>query len=554
MVITPLRRGSSPVSTPKGTSSASTPQDRYARKLAERVALCHGCCVFRMLGLLGGLSVATDLGTGAPMDESLKRCLVAVRLARAAHCSDGDIRDVMYASVLQHLGCTAYAHESAQIWGDDIASVRMAFLTDLTDPREIWRTWVPGLAASTDQSRARVLATTATAAKKVGAAAPMATCEVAREASRRLGLSASVQTSLFHVPAMWNGKGYPPARGAEIPLSTRIVNVAGTAVLFALHAGPDAAATEVRRRSGNQLDPALCDLFLGRIAELLDGVEEVDAYDYLLTAEPDPAHLVDDEGLEEVARTFGDLVDLKSPWLHGHSSGVAELASAAVAHVGLAREAAKVRVAGHLHDLGRIGVSSRIWDKRGPLTRSERDQARLHPYHSERILERVPGLADVAKLAGQHHERSDGSGYHRGLTGMQLTLASRVLAAADTFRSLVEGRPHRGALSPAQAAECLRAEVKLGALDGDAVAAVLEVSGIRPGVRRGRAADLTDRQVEVLRLVAAGMSNREIANHLVISRRTAEHHVQDIYLKIGVSTRAAAALFAMEHGLVGKDG
>jgi DNA-binding NarL/FixJ family response regulator len=133
-------------------------------------------------------------------------------------------------------------------------------------------------------------------------------------------------------------------------------------------------------------------------------------------------------------------------------------------------------------------------------------------------------------------------------------MPSRVLAAADAFRSLVEGRPHRPALPAAQAADLLRAEARAGGLDGDAVAAVLRASGLRSGVRRARPADLTERQVEVLRLVAGGMSNRDIAKRLVISTRTAEHHVQDIYLKIGASTRAAVALFAMEHGLIGKPG
>ena len=133
-------------------------------------------------------------------------------------------------------------------------------------------------------------------------------------------------------------------------------------------------------------------------------------------------------------------------------------------------------------------------------------------------------------------------------------MPSRVLAAADAFRTLVEDRPYRAGLSPAQAAERLRADAKAGCLDGDAVGAVLYAAGVRVGVRRQRPAGLTERQVEVLRLVAAGRSNRDIGERLVISARTAEHHVQDIYLKIGVSTRAAAALFAMEHGLLDKAG
>jgi DNA-binding CsgD family transcriptional regulator len=159
----------------------------------------------------------------------------------------------------------------------------------------------------------------------------------------------------------------------------------------------------------------------------------------------------------------------------------------------------------------------------------------------------------VTTIAGQHHERNDGSGYHRGAAAPQLSLASRVLAAADAYRDLVEERPHRRALPPAEAAHRLSSEVTAGRLDADAVAAVLGVAGQRAGALRARPAGLTERQVEVLRLVARGLTNREVAERLVISSRTAEHHVQDVYTRIGVSSRAGAALFAMEHGLLGSD-
>lgn len=508
--------------------------------------------MFRLIGLLGGLSVVTDLGTGAPMEESLKRCLVATRLARAAGCAGPEVRDVGYASLLQHLGCSAFAHEGAQVWSDDIAAVRLALRTDFTRPGDVWRTWVSGLAEATGRPRAGVLATTVTAGRRVDAVAPAATCEVARDAARRLGLPESVQDSLYHVVASWDGKGYPAVSGDAIPLATRLLHVASIAMLFGGDVDPHAGTGAVRRQAGRQLDPHLCGLFLDRAGDLLGSLRDVDAYEEVLAQEPDPVRYVDDTGLESVARTFGDLADLKSPWLHGHSAGVAALAAAGVADLGLADDVHRTRIAGHLHDLGRVGVSSRIWDKPGPLTDSERDQVQLHGYHTERILSRVPVLAAVGRLAGQHHERCDGSGYHRGVTGAQLSMPARILAAADVLRGMCEARPHRPGLPADRAADRIHGEVRAGRLDGDAVAAVLRASGHR--VRPSRPAGLTERQVEVLRLVAQGLSNKDIARQLVISARTAEHHVQDVYVKIGVSTRAAAALFAMEHGLLGEPG
>ena len=516
--------------------------------------MCQRGEVIRLLGLLGGLSLATDLGTGAPLEESLKRCVVATRLARELGCDAAETSDVVYTSLLQHLGCTAYSHETAALWGDDVGFVRLSFLTDFADRGDVWRTFAGGLAEATGWSRPRVVATALTRGRRDEVAGPAATCEVARDASRLLGLPESVQHNLHHALTAWNGKGYPPTHGVDIPLPTRVMHVATVGAMFALNGGAAEAVAQVRKRAGTDLDPALAEAFADCAATLVADVDEMDGYEEALSCEPDPVRLVDPVQLEAVARTFGHLTDLKSPWLQGHSAAVADLATSAVQHLGLPDAAGDVRLAGHLHDLGRVAVSSRIWDKPGPLSGSEREQTQLHPYHSERVLTRVPALAGVATLAGQHHERSDGTGYHRGVTAAQLSMPSRVLATADAFRNLVEHRPYRDGLPPEEAATRLRTEVRTGRLDGDAVAAVLASAGLLTGVRRTRPADLTSRQVEVLRLVARGLSNRQVADRLVISTRTAEHHVQDVYTKIGVSTRAGAALFAMEHGLLDEDG
>ena len=505
--------------------------------------------MFRTLELLGGLSLVTDIGTGSPLEESLKRCLVATRLARIGGCTEPEVSDVLYTALLQHLGCTAYAHEMARVWGDDIVTARVSFLSDSGELSDMWRIWIPGIARATGRSKARVLATTVvTAGRKEEATA--ATCEVARGAAHGLGLPEPIQAGLSQMFAMWNGKGLPSTAGEAIPLTARLMQVAFTAVMFAAHANTDVALAEVGKRAGGQLDPNLAALLIERADELLDDLDEVDAYQAVLDAEPEPVRRVEKDGLADVARTFGNLADLKSPWLRGHSAAVGDLAAAATGMLGLREEIEAVRVAGYLHDLGRVGVSSAIWDKAGPLSTAERDQVRLHAYHSERILDRIPPLTGLAKLAGQHHERSDGSGYHRGITAAQLAMPSRVLACADAYRRLIEDRPYRRALVPARAADRLDAEARAGRLDADATAAVIEAAGLPHGARRARPADLTERQVEVLRLVSRGLSNAEIAERLVLSRRTVEHHVQDMYLKIGVSTRAGAAMFAMQHGLL----
>jgi DNA-binding CsgD family transcriptional regulator len=203
-----------------------------------------------------------------------------------------------------------------------------------------------------------------------------------------------------------------------------------------------------------------------------------------------------------------------------------------------------------VHDFGRLGVSNAIWDKRGPLSQGEIERVHLHPYLSQRMLAFSPALAPLGAVAVQHHERMDGSGYPRGISGDAITPAGRILAAADAYHAMTELRPHRPARSPADAAAELRAEVAAGRIDGDAADAVLRAAGHGVKRRREWPAELTTREVEVLRLVACGYSNREIAKQLTISHKTAGNHVEHIYMKIGVSNRARAGLYAMKHGLM----
>jgi len=516
--------------------------------LAASAGRCHGEAMLRLLELLGGLSVATDLGTGSALDESLTRSLVGARLAERAGLADDDVRDVLYASLLEHLGCTAYAHELALVFGDDVAASRAAFLTNWGEQRDLFHTFVPQVARTAGRSRMRVLAGVVRNGAQLDRDGPEATCEVAQGAARKLGLSPAVQRALGQVTAMWNGKGHPDAEGEEIPLVARLMHVTQVATLFGLHVDAALGVEEVRRRSGSYLDPDLAGLVT---LDMLDGLAEEDAYEAVLAVEPAPVLRIEREAVPRMAATFGDLVDLKSPWLQGHAEAVTGLAATAGESLGLsADDVWSLRVAGHLHDLGRIGISSGIWDKPHPLTATERAQVELHPWHTEQVLARIPALAEVARIAGQHHERLDGSGYHRRATAGQLGMPSRVLAAADRYRCLVEDGPRASPLSPEEASAALTTDAAEGRLDADAVAAVLTAAGHRSRARRPRPAGLTARQVDVLRLVAAGRSNKEVAAALVISPRTAEHHVQGIYARIGASTRAGAAMFAMEHGLL----
>jgi len=511
----------------------------------------------RLADPLVGLSTMADLGFGLPPGEALRSCALATALARRLDLPDNEVCAVYYAALLQHVGCIGYAHETALVFGDELAMNAAAARTNFASRRDLFATFLPELTRGhRPAARVRLTVAAMTSGARFGDRFSTATCEVGRATARRLGLPEPVQRALYHIYEWWNGDGAPAKiAGDEIPLPARLARLAGIAALFDSIGGTELAVTAVATRAGGMLDPALADRFGREAAAMLGELNAAsDTRDLVLGAEPTPQLMIDDRQLASAAAAFGDLADLKSRFTHGHSAGVAALAGDAGRRLGLAAgDLRRLQLAALLHDLGRVAVSDAVWERPGPLGSAEWEQVRLHPYYSERILTGSPALAPVARWAGMHHERLDGTGYHRGCSAAELPMPVRVLAAADAFQAMTQPRPHRPARSPDQAATRLRALVRDRACDPEAAEAVLATAGQSPArVRRSWPGGLSDREVEVLALVASGCPNQEIARRLVISRRTAEHHVQHIYTKIGVSSRAAAALFAMEHDLLGR--
>ena len=271
----------------------------------------------------------------------------------------------------------------------------------------------------------------------------------------------------------------------------------------------------------------------------------------MIEAEPALAVVVSGERFDAALEALADFADVKSPYFLGHSRAVSELAARGCAHPRTARRrGASPATRGLVHDLGRLGVSNAIWDKRGPLGAGERERVRMHPYLTERMLH---ASAD-ARAAGARHRAARGAPGRLGLSaralGAAISRPARILAAANVYQAMCEPRPHRPERTAGEAAAELRAEASAGRLDPDATDAVLGAVGYRVPQRRGGPAGLTAREVEVLRLLARGLSNREIAARLVISPKTAGNHIEHIYAKIDASSRATASLFAMQHGLL----
>ena len=341
-------------------------------------------------------------------------------------------------------------------------------------------------------------------------------------------------------------------RGPQIPLAVRIMQVAEDADVACQYGGIALARRTVTRRAGSGLDPEAARAFLALGDEPYKGLDAPSIWADTMAAEPGPQPAVTEDRLDACLSAIADFADLKSMWTIGHSRGVADLAERAANVAGLAAaEVITLRRAALVHDIGRVAVPVGVWGKPGPLSRGEHEQVRLHAYHSERVLDACPALRPLARLAGSHGERCDGSGYHRGSRAADLSPAAWLLATADCYQAMREPRAYREALSPRAAADQLSAEAQAGRLPQEAVQAVLAAAGQpRPQVPQPRPAGLSERECEVLGLIARGMATKQVARQLGISPKTCDHHIQRLYRKTGLSTRAGATLFALEHGLI----
>ncbi len=499
--------------------------------------------------LLAALSLAIDLGLGLPAEHVLRSALIAQRLAKCLGCEAHEQETAFSVTLVMWIGCHAESHEYARWFGDDITVRRDSYEVDWSGvPYAIFLLQNLGRGRTLPH---RIRVAGALLRNPRGNLTLMARshCSSAALLAGRIGLDDDVGHALTFGFERWDGSGLPDgAKGDDIPMAMRIAQVADIADVVQSGRGVDAALQTLRDRSGGQFDPDIVTCVVKHREELFD--LPTDAWDAAVRQAPGAqAQSVAGDDLDDLITALGDFVDLKSPYTVGHSRAVSALATAAGRHAGLTETTlTRLRRAGHLHDLGRIGVSNLVWEKATPLTLAERERVQLHPFLSGRILSRIRGLEPEARLAVNHHERLDGSGYPNRLTAKDLSLDDQVLAAADRFQCLVEDRPHRAGLGPSEAAERLQRDARAGRLHATAVDAVLTAAG-RSTPKGAWPAGLTRREVEVLRQVARAASTRQMARDLGISEKTVRNHLEHVYAKTGTSSRVGLSLFAMEHGL-----
>lgn len=511
----------------------------------------------RMAEVLAAFSLATDLGAGKSMGHAIRACIIGMRIAGELHIPMPERAELYYSFLLMHSGCTVFSLGLAPvIKGDEVAAIANVPLRDDTD-FFVMLDWMRRN-VSPDES---LLSRTINILEMMLRAGEMdqyarGACEVAVRVAQRLGMPPGVQDAVRYYLERWDGKGPYGLVGKDIPTAARLIHTAlKVEAAYTAH-GKNEAEALVRDQKGKTFDPLLVEslISVARKTDLWETLAKNDLWDDVLNIEPDsPLRNMDETKIEDVALAVADFVDLKSPFTVGHSRETARIAEGIANRMGLPpMEVASIRQAALVRDLGHIALPGNILQNRGDLNEVEKEKLRLHPYFTERILSRVPALSSIAAIAGMHHERLNGTGYYRGLSGKSLPVSACILGLADEFQDRLHSRTGEPDLDPKDVTRQMQPDV--GSLFlAECFEALTQDFGVisrKPQRKHTWPAGLTDREIEVLRLVATGASNREIARNLVITEKTVAHHLEHIYNKLGVSSRAAAVFFAMENELI----
>ncbi|MBI4219734.1 MAG: HD domain-containing protein [Chloroflexi bacterium] len=530
---------------------------------APKATTTHGAV--RTADVLGAFSLASDLAMGLPAEHGVRSCYIGMRIAEELRLSDEQRVNLYYTELLKDAGCTTWTSQLAASWMvDELAAKRdLQFFRDAGNPLDVvsWlaRYVAAGMPIST---RAARFVDFFAHGKEFMREGFESTCQVATRIAGRLGMPRPVQDALMHVFEQWDGRGMPQgSRRNDIPLLSRVVMATSFIEVFHRVEGREGARRIALARRGKSFDPEVVDAFesLSHNEGFWKGLEAERIADTVASMEPEdsPHRYLGQDRLTDLALAFADYADLKAPHLVGHSRRVGELSEQICRRMSLAeKQVTTITAAALAHDIGVVAVPSFVLNKPDvQRTAAEREEVRLHPYHSQRILARIPALEGASQLVAAHHERIDGGGYHRGLSGFQIPIGARIIAVVDRFDELCHDTPDGRALEAEAAFRVLREEAgtRLGPETVEALVGVLE--GAELGRLRARRqewpAGLTEREVEVLRLAARGMNRKKIASALTVTEGTVRSHLEHIYGKIGVSNRSAATLFAMEHGLVG---
>jgi HD domain len=369
----------------------------------------------RLGELVATLALAQDNAFGQPLESQLRSCLLATWICDAAGFEEEERETAYWVALLRYVGCTGHAHEVATVFGDEIAIRAQTLVHDAANPTEVMRDVMAfATAGRAPDERDEIVRMIHETAREWAVYNFSSGCEVADMLVQRLDFAPRVRDALRFTFERWNGNGYPAhARGEAIPPAMRVVHLSHDMEAIGRLFSPDHALDAARDRRDRTYDPALADLFVANGGAWLERLREIEPWDAVLAAEPEPHRMLAGASLDEALTVVADFIDLKSPYTGGHSRRCGDLAADAARLLGLAEEdITTLRRAALVHDFGTTVVPNSIWDKPAALTRSEFDRVELHPMLTEQMLRRSPALALLNSAACAHHEKCDGSGYH----------------------------------------------------------------------------------------------------------------------------------------------
>jgi putative nucleotidyltransferase with HDIG domain len=401
--------------------------------------------------IVSALSYALDLTEGQPSGHTLRSCVLGMRIGYALKLPSHTMNDLYYALLLKDTGCTSNAGRMFQITGvDEIESKRAIRSFDWTrfDLRQALYMLTHLHREKPWKERACAIRAMMQHSSENASTIVELRCQSGSRIAAELGLSAATAAAIYSLDEMWNGVGYPDQlSGSAIPLLSRILSIAQTLDVFYTSKDADTAIRTVTKRSGRWFDPNLVDVArrLHHHRLLWHDLDTVDLLQHTLALEPEnDIACSGDTAIDNVCGAFAGIIDAKSHFTYTHSHGVANAADKIASQMNLGKaDRRTLRRASLLHDVGKLGVPNSILEKPEALTPAEWARVRQHPFHTFEIVNRIPSFQKIARIAADHHERLDGSGYYRGVKGDELCMLSRILVVADTYDALYAGRPYR---------------------------------------------------------------------------------------------------------------
>jgi HD-GYP domain-containing protein (c-di-GMP phosphodiesterase class II) len=407
----------------------------------------------RLSEIIGALSHALDLTEGQPRGHSMRCAWIGVHVGQVLKLDADRLSDLYYTLLLKDSGCSSNAARLWELYGGDERLIKHDYKTVdaqsmLAVGQFVLRHTGPGEPL---RHRAQRLLRLVRHGGDLADELVQTRCERGANIVRQLGFSDAVAEGVWSLDEHWNGKGRPSRQqGDGIPLNARIALLAQVADVFHAVGGPLAARAEVRRRAGTWFDPAVVEAFLTASTDetFWAGLAPEGLAARVAALEPVARIvMIDEDRLDVIAEAFADIVDAKSSFTSGHSRRVTQYADTIAATLGLiAGHRRWLRRAALLHDIGKLGVSTSILDKPGKLDAEEWVEMKRHAALTEDILSRMSAFRDMAPIAGAHHERLDGKGYPKGLSGEAISLETRIITAGDIFDALTARRPYREAM------------------------------------------------------------------------------------------------------------